>query len=124
MRYRDTRHPERAASALDELLAAEQEIAAQGAATAAECAALLDAARADAAVMTRDAADALDRELAAARNASHHRCDALVHDIELETARAIGHYRNLTEMDVDRLAEFVAVRVTGLAVPIAVGVAA
>lgn len=103
-------------SALDQLLAVEREIAAVEAATADEIRALLDAARVDIEARERDAATALDRELAELDALARDREAAAGAEIGEIAARRAARYRSLNAADVARLAAFVADRVTGLIV--------
>jgi hypothetical protein len=102
------------ASALDQLLAVEREIAAGEAASAEEARALLDAARADIAAREREAATALERELAELDALARDQQAAAGGEIEEVAARLAARYRTLGAADVARLAAFVADRVTGL----------
>lgn len=105
----------RAPSALDELLVAEREIAAGSAQVAAECAALMVAARADATTIEHEAADVLDRALAAQRADAARERARTVAAIAEEATAAIGRYGRMSEGEITTLAEFVAEQVTGLA---------
>ena len=103
-------------SALDQLLAVEGEIAAGEAAAAGDARALLDAARADIEARERQAATALERELAELDALARDRQAAAGGEIEEVAARLAARYRSLSAAEVARLAAFVADRVTGLIV--------
>ena len=102
------------ASALDELLEAGRDIAHNAGRAAEECEALVAAARAEATVINTDAAAALERSLAAQRDEAVRAREADVRSIESTAARTILRYESLSDAEIDRLAEFVAGRVTGL----------
>jgi hypothetical protein len=101
-------------SALDALLATEQEIAAELARAERESAAVIAAAHADADASLREAATSLSAELGAleARDASAR--DAMVRRLEDEAARLSNRYRTLAEPEVERLAAIAVRDVTGL----------
>ncbi|MGZ3330965.1 MAG: hypothetical protein ACXU9O_02800 [Gemmatimonadaceae bacterium] len=101
---------------MDQLLAVEREIAAVEAATADEARALLDVARIDIEAREREAATALDRELAELDALARDRQAAASAEIEEVAARLAARYRSLNAADVARLAGLVADRVTGLTV--------
>lgn len=101
---------------MDQLLTVEREIAAGEAAAADEAGALLGAARADIEAREREAATALERELAELDALARDRQAAAGAEIEQVAARLAGRYRSLSPADIARLAAFVADRVTGLIV--------
>jgi hypothetical protein len=101
---------------LDQLLAVEREIAAGEAAAADEARALLDAARAEIEARERQAATALERELAELDALARDRQAVAAREIEEVAARQAARYHSLSAADVARLAAFVADRVTGLIV--------
>jgi hypothetical protein len=109
-----TRSRDAVPSALDELLDAEREIAARATQVAAECEATLDAARAEAATIERDGVAALDRELTDARAAAAADREAAAGAIDAAADRQIHRYQSLSPAELERLAEVVAARVTGL----------
>jgi mannose/cellobiose epimerase-like protein (N-acyl-D-glucosamine 2-epimerase family) len=101
-------------SALDELLSAEQEIAARLADAQRAAAAIIAAARAAAAVREQEAEAALARALAALDKRARTEREALVLAIEQEAARTVERYRSLSDTEVARLAAYVVAEVTGL----------
>lgn len=101
-------------SALDELLATEQEIAAHLQEAERKAESLLAAARADAEACERDAELALARELAALDEATRAERESATRAIEDEAGRTVRHYRSLDSALVERLAAWVAAEVTGL----------
>lgn len=103
------------ASALDQLLATERELAALQAAVASECEAMLAAARADAVAIEAAAGDALAREIALLDEQAAEARRALVRAVDEDARRALDRYQQLTDAAVDRLAEEIATEVTGLA---------
>ena len=102
-------------SALDELLVAEQEIAAQMAAAEQEAAGLVAAARTDAAAIESAAATALAKELADLETRDAAARLALTRALEEEGARLVTRYRSLGDEEIGRLAMFVISDITGLA---------
>jgi hypothetical protein len=108
-------HPgEAPPSALDELLDAERKIAARAAEVAVECQALVTAAHADAATISRDGEAALEREVAGLRAAAADARDAAVRAIDEQAERQARRYRSLAPAELGRFAEVIAARVTGL----------
>jgi hypothetical protein len=105
-------------SALDALLAAEQQITAQAADVAAECEAIVAAARAATLISARDAAAILEAEIAVATEEAGRAAEAVVRGIDDDAARTIARYGDLSDAEVDRLAEWVAERVTGVTMPV------
>lgn len=101
-------------SVLDELLEAEREIARQSAETVAQGQALVQTARADAATIAQSASEALDNELTVLRAQAATAREAAARDIDEAAVQAMQRYERLADADVERLAEFVAERVTGL----------
>lgn len=102
-------------SALDELLSTEQEIAAQMAVAEREAAELAAAATRDADAIEREAAAALDSELAAldARNESSR--VELQKKLEDDAARLVARYRSVGDDEVAQHARFALSEVTGFA---------
>ena len=112
---REVRSAARASpSALDELLLAEQEIAARLADAERAGAAIIADARAAAAVREQEAEAALASELAALDERSRTERTALVLAIEQEAARTVQRYRSLVDAEVARLAAYAVEEVTGL----------
>lgn len=114
-----TRRPEASpavssTSALDELLAAEQQIAARQAAVATECEALLEDARKDADAIADAAATALDAERVRWRAEAERACAAAASEVEADAAKTVERYRTLDGSALDALAEWVAAEVTGM----------
>lgn len=103
-------------SALDELLATEQEIAAQMAAAEHEAEALTAAARTDAETIGREAAAALATALAALDERDGRAREALVRKLEEDGERLVARYRSLTDAEVGRHAAFVVSEITGLGI--------
>ena len=102
------------ASALDELLMVEEEIAGTLAAAKAQAGALVAAARLEAAAITHDADVALGVELAAlAAQASADR-DTATKAIEAEASLTAQRFRTLDDATVARLAATIAAEVVGL----------
>lgn len=101
-------------SALDELLLAEQEIAARMADAERAAATIIADARAAAAVREQQAEAVLARELAALDERARTERAALVMAIEQEAARTVQRYRSLVDAEVARLAADAVVEVTGL----------
>lgn len=102
-------------SALDELLGAEQEIAAQMAAAGEEAAEIVAAARTEAASYEGAAAAALEAELAALAERDALARAELTRSLEAESARLVARYDALGSDEIARLAAFVIADVTGLA---------
>jgi hypothetical protein len=101
-------------SALDELLATEQELAAHMAAAAREAESLIAAARAQADAIKLEGDAALGVELAQAEaNAAAARF-ALVRTLEAEGGRLVVRYRTLTETEISSMAAFIICEATGL----------
>jgi hypothetical protein len=103
-------------SALDELLATEQEIAAQMAAAEHEASELTAAARVEAETIEREAAAALAAELAALDKRDDAAREALVRMLEDDGARLVARYRSLADAEIQRLAAFVVSESTGLTI--------
>lgn len=101
-------------SALDELLSAEQEIAARLSDAERAAAAFIAAARAAAAVREREAEAALARELAALDEGARTQREALVLAIEQEAARTVQRYRSLSDAEIAQFAASAVAEVTGL----------
>jgi hypothetical protein len=101
-------------SALDELLIAEQEIAARLAAAEREASGILAAARATEAAHEQDAEAALARDLAALDEAAARGRAALVLAIEQEAERTVERYRSLDDAQVVEFAASAVAEVTGL----------
>jgi vacuolar-type H+-ATPase subunit H len=101
-------------SALDELLSAEQQIAAQLADADRAAAVIVAAARTDAAGREQAADAALARELAALDERARTERAALAQSIEQEAARTVQRYRSLGDAEVARLAAHAVSEVTGL----------
>lgn len=106
--------PPSAESALDALLVTEREIAADQRRVAEECAAVVAAARDEAAALERDGAASVEREVSDLRAAAARDRDAVREARERATAQSITRYERLDDLEVLALAEFVAARVTGL----------
>ena len=102
------------ASALDALLATEQEIAEQLAAAEREAAVLTSAAHTDAEAIARDAAISLAAEVALLGERDGAARDALVRRIEDDAERLIARYRTLPEPEIERLAARAVADITGL----------
>lgn len=101
-------------SALDELLAAEREIAAQMAAASREAESLVAVARADAEAIKLDGEAAQRVELAQAdANAAATR-SALVRALEVDGERLIVRYETLADAEISSLATFIIHQATGL----------
>jgi hypothetical protein len=103
-------------SALDELLATEQQIAAQTAAAEREAAELNAAARLEAGAFELEAEAALTAELAALAKRDGDARAALVRRIEEDGARLVASYGTLSQADIERHAAFVVSDVTGLTI--------
>jgi hypothetical protein len=105
-------------SALDALLATEQEIAQQHADADRDVRAVLDAARADAAATVRAADAALAQELAAIDARVRRDVDAAVSAIQREAERAVARYHALSADEIATFAADIVAQSTGLgAVP-------
>ncbi|MFI5310911.1 MAG: hypothetical protein ACHQQ3_06730 [Gemmatimonadales bacterium] len=101
-------------SALDELLLAEQEIAARQADAERAASVIIATARAAAAVREQEADAALAHELSALDEDARTTRAALVLAIEQEAARTVQRYGSLSDAEVARLAAYAVVEVTGL----------
>jgi vacuolar-type H+-ATPase subunit H len=101
-------------SALDELLSAEQEIAARLADAERAAAEIIAAARAAATTREQEAEAALARELAALDERARTERAALVLAIEQEAARTVQRYRSLSDAEVGQFAASAVAEVTGL----------
>ncbi len=101
-------------SALDALLAAEQEIAQRLADADRDGAEILRVARADAAATSIAAADVLALELAAIAARSSADIARAVGDIRRDALQAVARYHALTPAEVTALGADVAARSTGL----------
>jgi predicted component of type VI protein secretion system len=102
------------ASALDELLSVEREIAAQAEAATRAAEALIAGARADATAFARDSAVALAAEIARLDAQAADRRVALIHSIEDENARLVARYQSLGDAEIAAIADFVVSEATGL----------
>lgn len=112
---RSTVLPDATLSVLDQLLAAEQELAGNRANVEAECAAIVDAARSTAAEIVRTAERELERELVNRTRADNIVCADEVRAVEEEGRRALDRYEGIPADTLLRIAEEMATRVTGLA---------
>ncbi len=101
-------------SALDALLAAEQEIAQQLADADRRARALLDAAIADAEETKRVSAAALALEIASIDTRSLRDITVAVNDIERAAEQLVGRYCALSDTDIAALARTVVAELTGL----------
>jgi hypothetical protein len=101
-------------SALDALLATDQEIAQRQADADREVRALLDAARADATATAQAAEAALAQELAAIDARAQHDIADAVRTIQRDAAQAVAHYHALADEEVAALAADIVARATGL----------
>lgn len=104
--------PER--SALDELLATEQEIAAEMAAATGEAESLVAAARADTDALKLKTDAALAVALAQADASAAASREALVRTLEAEGERLVVRYQTLSDREISGMATFIIYEATGL----------
>ncbi|HVZ47819.1 MAG TPA: hypothetical protein VG916_03475 [Gemmatimonadaceae bacterium] len=103
-----------APSALDELLSAERDIAAEATRVAGECAAIIAEARASATAIDREASAALEGELAGLREAAERDRARMAAETAARTTQTIAAFDGLTATALAELAEIVATRVMGV----------